>query len=73
MLKRKGICKEVIKEQPPARNLSAKVRRVLQGTNVGNQRPLFWSGLKPTNPAISSHLKSTANLGLFSIKYKNPY
>jgi hypothetical protein len=35
--------KEVIKEQPaPAvRNPSAKVRRVLQGTNVANQMPPF--------------------------------
>jgi hypothetical protein len=38
-----GFSKEVIKEQPPARNPSATVRRVLQGTNVANQRPPFWS------------------------------
>jgi hypothetical protein len=41
--------KEVIKEQSPAR----AVRRVLQqGTNVADQRPPFWSGLKSTNPTI---------------------
>ncbi len=44
--------KEVIKEQPPARYLSAVVR-LPQGTNVANQRPPFWSGLQSTNPAIS--------------------
>ncbi len=46
--------KEVFKEQSPPRNPSAAVRRVLQGTNVANQRPPFWSGRKSTNPAISS-------------------
>jgi hypothetical protein len=46
------------KEQPPARNLSVAVRRVLQGSNVANQGPPFWPGLKSTNPAISSQLKS---------------
>jgi hypothetical protein len=40
--------KEDIKEQSPAR----AVRRVLQGTNVANQRPPFRSGLKSTNPTI---------------------
>jgi hypothetical protein len=49
--------KEVIKEQPPARNLSAEVRQVLQVTNAAIQRPPFWSGLKSTNPAISSQIK----------------
>jgi hypothetical protein len=34
------------------------VRRVLEDTNVANQRPPFWSGLKSTNPSISSQLKS---------------
>jgi hypothetical protein len=41
---------EVIKEQSPAR----AVRRVLQGTNVANQRPPFWSSLKSTNLATAS-------------------
>jgi hypothetical protein len=41
-----------------ARNLSATERRLLHDTNVANQRPSFWSGLKTTNPAISSLLKS---------------
>jgi hypothetical protein len=31
----------LIKEQPPARNLSATARRLLQGSNVANQRPPF--------------------------------
>jgi hypothetical protein len=35
------IFKEVIKEQPPARNLSAAVRRLLKSTNVVNKRPPF--------------------------------
>ncbi len=43
--------KEVIKEQPPARNLSVAVRRIIQSTNVVNQRPSFWSKMV----AISSH------------------
>ena len=38
-----GWSKEVIKEQTPARNLPAAVRKVLQSTNVLKQRPLFWS------------------------------
>jgi hypothetical protein len=37
-----------------ARNLSATVH----DTNVANQKSPFWSGLKSTNPAISSLLKS---------------
>ncbi len=53
-----GGVKEVIKKQPPAINLSAVVRRLLQGSNVAKQRPQFWSFLKSTNPAISSQLKS---------------
>ncbi len=44
--------KEIFREQPPARNLSATVRRVLQCTNVTNQRPPFWFDLKSTNPAV---------------------
>jgi hypothetical protein len=36
--------KEVIKEQPSAVILSATVRMVLQGKNVANQKPPFWSG-----------------------------
>jgi hypothetical protein len=36
---------EVIKEQTPARNLSDAVRRLLQSTNVANQRPPFWSNI----------------------------
>ncbi len=35
-----------------------RVRRLLQGTNVVNQRPPFWSGLKSTSPAISLQIKS---------------
>jgi hypothetical protein len=35
------IFKEVIKEQPPARNFSAAVRRLLKSTNVVNKRPPF--------------------------------
>jgi hypothetical protein len=50
------IFKEVIKEQPPARNLSAAVRRLLQSTYDVNQRPPFWSKIwldKSTNPGFS--------------------
>ncbi len=36
--------KEVIKEQPPARNLSAAVRWLLQSTNVVCQRPSNLAG-----------------------------
>ncbi len=52
-----AISKEVIKEQLPARNLSAAVRRVLQGTNVANHRPPFWSGRKSTNLAVRHRLR----------------
>ncbi len=34
--------KEVNKEQPPARNLSETVRRLLQSTNAANRMPTFW-------------------------------
>jgi hypothetical protein len=34
-----GSYKEVIKEQPPSRNLSAAIGRLLRGTHVANQRP----------------------------------
>jgi hypothetical protein len=30
----------------------------VKGTNVADQRPPFWFGLKSTNPDISSQLKS---------------
>jgi hypothetical protein len=36
-----NICK--VKELPPAKNISAAVRRLLQSINVANQRPKFWS------------------------------
>ncbi len=50
-----GSSREVIKNRLQE---TATVRRFLDGTNVANQRPPFWSGLKSTNPAISSQLKS---------------
>jgi hypothetical protein len=53
-----GETKEVYKEQPPASNLSATVRRVVQDINVANQRPPFSSGLKSTYLAISLQVKS---------------
>jgi hypothetical protein len=36
--------KEVLTEQPPARNLSAAIKMLPQSTNVA-QMPPFWSGL----------------------------
>ncbi len=55
-----------MKEQLPTSNLSAIVRSVLQGTNVANQRPSFWSDLKikSANPAISSELSSVGSVDL---------
>jgi hypothetical protein len=48
--------KEVVKNRLQD---TATVRRFLDGTNVANQRPpSLWSGLKSTNPAISSQLRA---------------
>jgi hypothetical protein len=59
--------KEVIRKQPPARNLSAMVGRVLQGTNIANQRTSFLSGLKTTYPAVYTTIKELSYDGSVDI------
>jgi hypothetical protein len=56
--------KEIIKEQPPARELSATVGRVLQCTNVAYQRPPFWSAWSKINaPSYFITIKELCSVG----------
>jgi hypothetical protein len=56
-IKRLLQARRLLKKQPPAKNLLAALGRLLQCTNIANQRPSVWSKVqldKSTKKDISS-------------------